>query len=185
MTVSVVFETHSLSEDNERGVASGWSDGGLSDRGRVLARELGDRRRDDGIEAVFSSDLRRARQTVEIAFGDQPIPVFLDWRLRECNYGTLNGLSAQEHVLSRSQHLDDPYPGGESWRDAIARVARFLGDLRWRWDDSRVLLVGHVATRWALDHHLYGVDPAVLTTSDFEWQEGWEYQLDGGTSLPM
>jgi broad specificity phosphatase PhoE len=180
MAISIVFETHSISEDNERGVASGWSDGPLSDRGRSLSRELGDRRRDDGITAVFSSDLRRARETVEVAFAGGPIPVLLDWRLRECDYGSMNGHRADEHVRDRSRYLDRPYPGGESWRQAIARVAGFLDDLPSRWDGARVLLVGHVATRWALDHHLEGADLATLAVSDFAWQEGWEYQLGAG-----
>ena len=184
MTISIVFETHSISEDNERGVASGWSDGPLSSRGRALARELRNRRHDDGIAAVFSSDLRRARETTEIAFGDQSIPAFLDWRLRECNYGTLNGQPADEHVHTRSQYLERPYPGGESWRDAITRVKQFLDDLPSRWDDSRVLLVGHVATRWALEHHLRGVELATLAASGFAWQEGWEYHLVTDTSRP-
>ncbi len=47
MAIEIVFETHSWSEDNERGVATGWLPGRLSDRGRDLAHELGARRRDD------------------------------------------------------------------------------------------------------------------------------------------
>jgi Histidine phosphatase superfamily (branch 1) len=45
--ITVVFETHAISEDNELGVASGWSHSRLSDRGRRQARELGERRRDE------------------------------------------------------------------------------------------------------------------------------------------
>jgi len=37
----VVFETHSITVDNERGVATGWLPGELSERGRDVARELG------------------------------------------------------------------------------------------------------------------------------------------------
>ena len=53
MTVELVYETHSTSTDNERGVATGWLDGELSERGREQARELGERRRSDGITAVY------------------------------------------------------------------------------------------------------------------------------------
>lgn len=42
-------------------------------RGRANAAEMGRRRRDDGIAAVFTSDLRRAAETAEIAFGDTDI----------------------------------------------------------------------------------------------------------------
>ena len=41
MSVEVVFETHSLSVDNERGIATGWLPGRLSLDGRRLAAELG------------------------------------------------------------------------------------------------------------------------------------------------
>jgi 2,3-bisphosphoglycerate-dependent phosphoglycerate mutase len=82
---------------------------------------------------------------------------------------------------NRRDHLDRAYPGGESWRQAVARVGRFLDDLPLRWDGQRVLVIGHVATRWALDHFLGGVPLEDLIAEDFAWQEGWEYRL---TSFP-
>jgi len=134
MTVHIVFETHSISTDNEMGAATGWLPGRLSMQGRALAAELGRRRADDGLAAVFSSDLSRAAETASIAFGDT-LPILLDWRLRECDYGEWNGrLRGQVHD-DRREFLDRPYPGGESWRAAIARVARFLDDLPVRWTE--------------------------------------------------
>jgi hypothetical protein len=41
MATQIVFETHSITEDNERGIATGWHPGRLSDQGRLLARGLG------------------------------------------------------------------------------------------------------------------------------------------------
>lgn len=40
-----------------------------------------------------------------------------------------------------------------------------------------MLIIGHVATRWALDQRLGGVPLEDLVTSGFAWQEGWEYTL--------
>jgi 2,3-bisphosphoglycerate-dependent phosphoglycerate mutase len=177
MTTSIVFETHSLSEDNERGSASGWNHSRLSTRGRELAAELGTRRVSDGMTAVFSSDLGRAVETAEIAFGATTIPILLDWRLRECDYGERNGAAAATHHSDRDRFIDEPYPGGESWRQATARVARFLDDLPMRWDGTRVLVIGHVATRWALEHHLNGIALEQLAAQDFAWREGWEFEL--------
>jgi broad specificity phosphatase PhoE len=59
MAIELVFETHSTTTDNEQGHATGWLPGRLSEQGRVQARQLRRRRRDDGITAVFSSDLAR------------------------------------------------------------------------------------------------------------------------------
>ena len=64
MAIELVFETHSITVDNELGKATGWLPGRLSDRGRTLAKRLGDRRADDGIAAVFTSDLARGRDGV-------------------------------------------------------------------------------------------------------------------------
>ena len=177
VAIEVVFETHSITEDNEQGRATGWLPGRLSPRGRELARELGLRRRDDGIAVVFSSDLRRAAETTSLAFEGSALPVLLDWRLRECDYGQRNGMPAAELHASRRDHLDHPYPGGESWRQAVARATRLLDDLPPRWDGQRVLIIGHVATRWALDHVLGGVPLEELAVADFAWQPGWEYRL--------
>jgi 2,3-bisphosphoglycerate-dependent phosphoglycerate mutase len=179
VAITVVFETHSISEDNELGVASGWSHSRLSDRGRRQALELGERRRDDGIAAVFSSDLRRAVETADIAFASDGPPILLDWRLRECDYGERNGDPAEAHGRDRAAHVDEPFPGGESWRQAITRVGGFLEDLSSRWDDTRVLVIGHVATRWGLDHYVGGVPLEDLVNEIFEWRPGWEYRLDG------
>ena len=172
-----MFETHSISEDNELGLASGWTHGPLSEQGRELAAGLGARRRDDGIDTVFASDLHRALETAILAFEGETIPILLDWRLRECDYGQYTRQPAVEMHRDREQFLDTPYPGGESWREAINRVGRFLADLPTRWDDTRVLIIGHVATRWGLDHFLNGVPLEDLAREDFAWQEGWEYVL--------
>lgn len=177
MPVSVVFETHSMTLDNEHGRATGWLPGELSDRGRDQALALGRRRRDDGIAAVLCSDLARAVQTAEIAFGAAPVPMLHDWRLRECDYGSGNGMPAAEMHAGRRAHLDVPYPGGESWRQAVARVGWFLDHLPLRWDGQRVLVIGHVATRWGLDHWIDGKPLEDLAAEEFGWQEGWEYQL--------
>lgn len=178
MSVRIVFETHQTSEDNEAGIATGWLPGRLSALGRRQARELGERRRHDGLAAVFSSDLRRAAETVELAFPEpgRP-PTLLDWRLRECDYGELNGSPRDPVHGARLGHLTLPYPGGESWAQAVDRVGRFLDDLLTRWDGARVLVVGHVATRLGLDHHLLAVPLADALAAEFAWQPGWEYVL--------
>jgi broad specificity phosphatase PhoE len=174
----IIFETHSISEDNEAGIASGWLPGRLSATGCELAAALGRRRKDDGLAAVFTSDLSRALETAAIAFAHSDVPILADWRLRECDYGTLNGAPAEEVHANRSAYLDQPYPDGESWQAATDRVGRFLDDLALRWDGARVLLIGHVATRMGLERFILRKDLGDLISSEFEWQEGWEYSLD-------
>lgn len=177
MAVDIVFEAHSLTTDNEAGVATGWLDGQLSEHGRVLATELGRRRRHDGMAAVFTSDLGRAVETVELAFGGSGVPVHLDVRLREVDYGAWNGMSVSRLEGERTRRIRRPFPGGESYQQVVDRVAGFLEELARDWDGARVLLVGHTATRWALDQLLADADLAELVVAPFGWQEGWFYAL--------
>jgi broad specificity phosphatase PhoE len=175
VTVHVVFETHSTTLDNEAEFATGWLPGELSAAGRQQAADLGRRRAANGLTAVFSSDLARAVQTAAIAFDGTGIQVLLDWRLRECDYGSLNGSPAAETHAHRAGYLDQPYPGGESWRQATARVGRFIADLPLRWSGKRVLVIGHVATQWGLEIALLGTPLEDLVSREFSWQPGWDY----------
>ena len=170
---TVVFETHSTSEHNEAGIATGWLGGALSAAGRAQAVELGERRRDDGIEAVYASDLWRSMETAAIAFKGSGIPLYVDWRLRECNYGELNGMPRPVLDEQRTRRVDEPWPGGESWREAVARVSSFLDEVR----GERVLVIGHVATHWALDHRVHGRPLEELAAAEFDWKPGWEFVL--------
>jgi hypothetical protein len=122
--------------DNEHGIATGWNDGQLSERGRALAARLGERRRNHGVDAIFSSDLGRAVETVEVAFTGSDIPVHLDARLRECNYGEWNGMPVARLAAERRRRIREPFPGGESYLDVVDRVADFLADLARDWEGA-------------------------------------------------
>ncbi|MDT5035592.1 MAG: 2,3-bisphosphoglycerate-dependent phosphoglycerate mutase [Micromonosporaceae bacterium] len=177
MAVEIVYETHATTTDNEAGIATGWLPGELSAAGRDQARELGRRRRGETPTAVFVSDLARAVQTAEIAFGGSGVPVHLDPRLRECNYGRLNGAPVTTVAAERRHRIDIPFPAGESYRQVVDRTAEFLADLAAGRDGSRIVLISHSANRWALDHLLNGADLAELVDAPFDWQEGWRYVL--------
>ena len=182
MAVEIVYETHSTSVDNERGIATGWLDGELSARGREQARELGRRRRHDGISAVYASDLGRAVETAEIAFAGTDIPVRYDPRLRECDYGDLNGAPVDEVAAVRRRHVDEPFPRGESYRQVVERTRAFLDDVAGRHDRERIVVIAHSANRWALDHLVDGAPLEELVDAPFQWQEGWLYVLSANAS---
>jgi broad specificity phosphatase PhoE len=177
--IELVYETHSTSTHNEAGIATGWLEGELSAHGREQARALGERRRDDGIAVVYTSDLGRAIETAEIAFAGSDIERRQDPRLRECNYGELNGHPVAEIDALRASRVDEPFPGGESYREVVERTRDFLGELLAELDGERVLVIAHAANRWSLQHLLEGVPLEELVAAPFEWQEGWEYGLDG------
>jgi 2,3-bisphosphoglycerate-dependent phosphoglycerate mutase len=176
---TVVFETHSWSADNECGIATGWLPGRLSERGRAEARRLGERHRDESFAAVFASDLERAAETARIAFGERGLPVMLDWRLRECDYGALNGHPVTE-IADKTAHLHVGYPGGESWHDAIARTRAALIDISTRRPDDRVMVIGHMATYYGCLALARDTEPEDALAAAFTWQPGWTYNFCSG-----
>jgi broad specificity phosphatase PhoE len=182
VTVELVYETHSTSTDNECGVATGRLDGELSATGQLQACALGERRRNDGVAAVYTSDLGRAVETAEIAFGGSGIPVHLDSRLRECDYGELNGARVEQVAAVRRHHVDEPFPGGESYRQVVERTRRFLADVAVEHDGERIVVIAHSANRWALDHLIKGIPLDELVDAPFDWQEGWLYVLRANAS---
>jgi broad specificity phosphatase PhoE len=182
VAVELVYETHSTSTDNERRIATGWLDGELSERGRKQAHELGERRRNDGIAAVYVSDLGRAVETARIAFDGSGIPVHIDPRLRECDYGELNGAQVEQVTAVRRRRVDEPFPGGESYRQVVERMRLFLDDVARVHDGDRVLAIGHSANRWALDHLVHGTPLEELVDAPFDWQEGWLYVVRANAS---
>jgi broad specificity phosphatase PhoE len=173
----LVFETHATSTDNEAGIATGWLDGRLSEAGKRQAAELRERRRNDGIARVFVSDLGRAVETARIAFEDSSVPVTLDARLRECNYGDWNGMPVARLDRERARRVTEPFPRGQSYMDVAEQMRGFLADLPAGGGDRRFLAIGHSATRWALDHLIWDRGLEDLAAEPFGWQEGWVYPL--------
>lgn len=178
--IQIIFEAHSTTHDNELEIASGWRDVGLTSIGREQAYDLGQRYRLARIHRVYTSDLRRAYLTAEMAFSARPdIPVIRDPRLRECSYGSYDGKST--HIVSamRAHHITEAFPGGESYMQCMERMRSFLIDLRAQTRDGEtVMIIGHRATHYGLEHHLNGADLRVLVTAPFRWQPGWRYEMN-------
>jgi len=185
MGLTVVYETHTTTTDNERGIATGWLPGALSEAGRREAQELGERRRNDDIAAVFASDLRRAVETGGIAFRETNIPIYHDARLRECNYGAMNGMPVAQFAGKRLRHIDTPFPAGESYRQVVERTRSFLRDINGRYENSRIVVIGHSANRWSLEHLVNGVPLEDLVDAPFNWQPGWEYVVGRVSAKPV
>lgn len=175
--ITIIYETHATSLDNEQDLASGHHDVDLSERGEQQARELSERYREQPPNAVFCSDLRRAYRTAEIAFADRDVPIIKDARLRELNYGDWTRRPGKEVQAERARRITEPFPNGESYVQAMTRMRDFLVDL-WRdYNGKTVLIIGHRATHHGVDYLINRRSLEELVQERFVWQPGWKYLL--------
>lgn len=173
--MKIYFATHSTTKDNEQKIASGWKDAELSEVGIQQAKEVGETFKNIQIDLVCCSDLKRAVDTVKIAFGDK-IPTIIDKRLRELNYGDFNGKPSEIVEPMKREHIKKPFPNGESYEQAVKRVHNFCRELKEQYPEKTVLVVGHLATRCGLDTFSGKTIEECLNTP-FKWQPYWEYEI--------
>lgn len=178
MALTIVFETHATTFDNGAGLASGRSETDLSPTGEAQARALGERRASEHFDAVFASDLGRARRTAELAFAERGLLIECDERLREIDYGALTCQPRAVIDAVRLRHVEVPFPGGESYREATARVAEYVTEMEHRFAGGRLCVIGHSATHVALEHLFTGVSIEGALSAPYRWQPGWEYRHD-------
>ena len=121
---------HGETDWNADGRLQGQTDRTLSEFGRQQARRLADELAAEDLEAIYSSDLARARETAEIVGARVGLPVMLDRGLREKDWGTWEGLTAverdrvefagesteahQERILRALQRISERHPGDGS-----------------------------------------------------------------------
>lgn len=180
--IKIIYFVHGTTTDNEKGISSGWKDVELSELGAQQALKLKEMTKGREFDAVFCSDLQRAHTTAKMAW-DGVYPIIPDARLRECNYGTLNGApSSIVEPMQEEECITHPFPDGESYDDVKTRVADLLEFLKKNYDGKHVALVAHKAPQLALDVLLRGKTWKQALAEDWRktkaWRPGWEYELE-------
>lgn len=176
--MKIWFEPHATSLDNEAGVASGWNDVDLSAIGTAQAAELTSRCRERGVDLIFCSDLQRAVKTAIPAAEAMGIPIYVDKRLRECDYGDFTQKQKDLVANEKSKRIDKPFPNGESYSQVLKRMGQFIDYLKTNFKGKTVLIIGHRATHYGLDYWISGRPLIDSVTEDWQWQPGWEYELE-------
>jgi len=163
----LILLRHGQSQWNLENRFTGWVDVPLSPRGEEEARSAGEKLRGRKIDKLYTSVLKRAIDTAEIALETArigPLPTERDAALNERMYGDLQGKNKAEaarefgpdQVKLWRRSYDVRPPGGESLADTAARVLpywerRILPDLR---AGKNVLVAAHGNSLRALVMHL-------------------------------
>jgi broad specificity phosphatase PhoE len=133
---TLLLVRHGETDWNAEGRLQGHTDRPLSDYGRRQAQHLAAELEGQELEAIYSSDLARARETAEIVGERLGLPVVLDPDLREKNWGSWEGLTPVER--DRVEFV------GESTKEHQERMLRALRRISERHPgDVGVLVVTH------------------------------------------
>ncbi len=180
--IKIIYFVHGTTIDNEKGFATGWQQGELSELGKKQSIELREIIKDKKFDAVFSSDLKRAVDSAKIVF-EKRIPLTKDKRLRECNYGDLTGKDFSKMEASLQKYVDNPFPNGESYKDVEKRIRSFLKDLLEKYTNKKVAIVAHQAPQLALEVIANGKTWQQAIEEDWrkkkQWKPGWKYVIQG------
>jgi probable phosphoglycerate mutase len=164
----------------------------LTERGRRQAEELASWAATAGLAAVYSSTLRRARDTAAPAAAAAGVPHQVDERLVELDFGLAEGLTSAEmrerwpeqRAAFERDPVANPLPGGEDPKAAIARGCEALDEIVAAHPRGTVLVVCHSTLLRLVTCELVGLDPSryrelfprVANTSGavLRHDEGWE-----------
>ncbi len=137
-TAKIFLFRHGQTVYNKNKIFTGWSDSELTKEGVAECKEIAQKLKNITPTKAYTSDLERAKRTLYIILGDKKdkIPVVVDSRIKERDYGRLNGKSKaetekqypKEYPLWHRSYGVRP-PGGESIEDVEKRVLDFLKEL--------------------------------------------------------
>ncbi len=175
--ITIIFEAHGTTVDNEEHRASGHFDVELSELGIKQAKELGERYSKENFDAVFCSDLQRSFRTAEIAFAGRNFKIIRYSRLRECDYGDLTRQPSKKVDAEKPKHIEKPFPNGESYEQTAERMKSFLQDLVKKYDGKKILIIGHRATQYGLERWIKSISLKDAISEKWKWQPGWKYEL--------
>lgn len=180
MSIRIKYFTHGTTTDNICGLATGWNEGELSPLGIQQIQGINKQVQDEHFDVVISSDLQRAVQTTKLLFNEENTTIIYDQRLRECNYGVLNG--KDKELVDYLEHIDEPFINGESMRHVEQRIRELLHFLQENYDHAYIAFVGHRAPQLALEVCVHGKSWEEAIHNDWrtvgKWQPGWLYKFE-------
>lgn len=141
--------------------------------GREQAQKLADKLADKKIKLIISSDLLRAQQTGEIVAKTLNVPVELDKRLREVDYGILNGLYTieREDVYPEfKKSYEDPnvpFPEGESLHQVAVRFIEAIKDICGRYSYRTIGISSHGHAITSLIEEVFGYQVQRVENCDY------------------
>ncbi len=182
MAVKITYFVHGTTYDNLENKSTGWLMGKpaeLSEKGIEQGILLRSQININDFDIVFASDLSRSINSAKLTFEDKK-EIKVDKRLRECNYGDLNG--KDKSLVKYEEHIEIPFRNGESLKDVEKRVRDFCNYLLENYDNKHIAIVCHRAPQLAFEVICNNKTWQQAIDEDWRktkaWQPGWIYIIN-------
>jgi broad specificity phosphatase PhoE len=156
-TLRLYLARHGQTDWNLDGRLQGAADIPLNATGRRQADALAQRLKGIHLDAVYSSALKRSRETAAIVHGAAPLRPLAG--LNERRLGGFEGRHSDADYERRSQLPDDTLDGGESLTHFFERIRTTLDGILARHASGAILVVGHGATNQMIVRALFHLTP--------------------------
>ena len=170
---------HGQTDWNIEHRTQGHTDIALNINGIKLAELMAQKIANLKIDSIISSDLKRAYMTAQIINKKFNKNIETDKRLRECNYGDLDG--EHKSLVIYEDHIEERFPNGESLLDVEKRMREFVSWLKENYDGKSVAIVAHRAPQLAFEVISKNISWEEANKNDWrktgDWQPGWEYEV--------
>jgi broad specificity phosphatase PhoE len=161
---TILLARHGESDWNHERRWQGHADRPLTERGQKQASALADRLEDIRLDAVYSSDLERARATAKVVATPRGLELRQLAALREVDVGSWSGLTREE---AEQRHPEDfarwlqgcaGWPDGETYEEMSERVLQAIAQIVAEHPEGRVLVVSHGGPIRAVHAAALGMD---------------------------
>ncbi len=143
MATTIFLVRHGETDWNRERRIQGHSDIPLNESGRIQAQALSERLEGEHFDAVYSSDLSRARETAQIAAAPTSLPLTELVELREKHFGSWEGLTSDVVLARFPEASSGPWGDGETTDEMSARVVAALRSIAADHNGGNVLVVTH------------------------------------------
>ncbi|MEA2064798.1 MAG: class I tRNA ligase family protein [Patescibacteria group bacterium] len=149
--INLIMARHGKTDWNEKGIMQGQFDIPMNKLGEKTTFKLRDKFKNEKIDLIITSPLKRAKKTAEI-LNVNGVKIIEDDRLKEHYYGELQGKKRAD-VLKEDPNIKIleknnatfwmEIPGGESYEDVRKRVNNFIEDMKKKYAGKTILVVSH------------------------------------------
>ena len=185
----LILVRHGQSTYNEENRFTGWKDVGLTDKGIIEAENAAILLKDLSIDLAFTSDLKRAQNTLKIILDslNLNIDITYDKRLNERDYGDLIGQNKKEAALKFGEEqvqlwrrsYNTPPPGGESLKMTYDRCVPYFKDkILSELKGNIVLVSAHGNSIRAIVKYLFNISNNDILKTEIGWCEPWVFTFD-------